>query len=138
MTEMYDMEILEALQTATIDAVAQSDSPQLPVAYLGRAFTKPNDGKWLEVVFVPNNGTNDFWGNEKNYRGLYRLILHWPKNDSGVYKAGRMLASIVSYFSKDRPLQNVQISGNPDLTGVLTEPSEMLFPASIRYQCFRR
>ena len=138
MTELYDIDILETLQKATTEAVLQSDIPALPVAYINRTFTKPNDGKWLEIVFIPNNQSNGFWGNEKNYQGLYRLILHWPKNDTGAYSGGRVVASIVRYFGKDRPLQNVQISGNPDLTGVLQEPGELLYPCSIRYQCFRR
>lgn len=142
MTEMYDVDILETLQKATIAAVAASGTPNIPVKYIGRtqigvAFTKPDDGKWLEIVFIPNNPNGDHWGNEKNYAGIYRLVLHWPNNNEGAYEPMRVLASICAFFSKENRLQNVTISDNPNLTGVLEQGSELLVPASIRYTCFR-
>lgn len=133
---MYDIEILKVLQTAALDAVAASTMPALPVKPYGRTWVVPNDQKWLELVFIPNN-REDYWGDEKNYTGMFRLILHWPNDDAGVYAPGAVITSIASYFAKDRPLQNVRIYDNPNSMGVLEEGSELLFPISIRYQCFR-
>ena len=134
---MIDQEILELLQKATTAAVEASIMPALPVKYVGRSFVVPNDQKWLEIVFIPNNRPNGYWSDEKDYQGLYRLILHWPNDDQGAYRPMRCLSSICVGFSKGKRLQNVTISDNPDATGVLEQGSENLYPASIRYQCFK-
>ena len=75
MSEMYDTMILKALQTATIEAVAASEMPTLPIKGVALTFVPPNDQKYVELVFIPTN-CNDFWGNEKNYTGTFRIILH--------------------------------------------------------------
>lgn len=136
---MYDGVILSILQEATIAAVAASVvGASFPVKYIGRTFEEiPDDQRWLEVVFIPNNRTNDYWGEEKNYQGLYRLVLHWPNDDAGAYNPYEVLASICAPFSKDVRLQNVTISANPDSGGELPQGTENLYPATIRYQCFR-
>lgn len=136
MSEMYDTMILKALQTATIEAVAASEMPTLPIKGVALTFVPPNDQKYVELVFIPTN-RNDFWGNEKNYTGTFRIILHWPNDLVGPYQPMRVLASICSAFSKDTILSSVKISANPDFTGVLENGAENLFPATIRYQCFR-
>lgn len=132
--------ILRILQEAARAAVAASTIPTLPIKYLGRTF-KPTDqapdGKYLELVFLPNNRNSDFWGDEKNFRGTFRLILHWPNDDKGAYAPLAALKSIAGYFSKGTLLQNVQIYETPDLTGPLEGASETLYPASIRYTSYR-
>lgn len=134
---MDDVIILEVLQKATTAAVTGSDMPTLPIKFIGRSFIVPDDQKWLEVVFLPNNRAG-YWGNEKDYRGTYRLLLHWPNNNEGAYEPMRVLASIARFFSKDTPLSGVTISDNPDTTGVIENGAENLFPVSIRYQSFRQ
>lgn len=134
---MHEADIIGVLQRATTAAVAASTSPALPVAYLDVTFTKPDNGKWLEIVWIPNNRNGDFWGSEKNYRGIYRLILHWPKNGAGVYAPLALLGSIADYFSKDRVLTGVQIYEIPDFTGSVPMDHEVLFPVSMRYQSYR-
>lgn len=138
MSVLDDDLVLEALQKGVIAAVAASDTPDLPVKYLGRNWVPPNDQKWLELVFIPNNRSGDFWGDEKNYRGLFRMILHWPNDDDGAYVPIRALKSIAGYFTKGLTLQNVTIYETPDLSGVLEAGAENLYPASLRYQCFRQ
>jgi hypothetical protein len=143
MSEMHDWAILQILQTATIAAVEACDVPTLPVKYVARTttggtFEIPNDQKWLEVVWLPNNRSGDYWGDEKNYRGTLRLVLHWPNNDAGAYEPMQLLSQITSPFTKGTLLQDVQIYDNPDSGGVLEMGAENLYPASIRYTCFRR
>lgn len=135
---MKEAEILTALQQGVTAAVAASISPALPVSYIGVNFTNPEDGKWLEIVWIPNNRMNDFWGDEKNYQGLLRLVLHWPNTGGGAYPPLQLLASISSYFYKGRNLTGVQIYETPDLSGSpIADGDEMLYPASLRYQSFR-
>lgn len=135
---MNDGLILSALQQGVIEAVAQSDAPTFPVKYVGRTFTPPDDQKWLELVWLPNNAGGDFIGDEKNYRGALRLILHWPNDDAGAYEAIATLSSIAAYFTKGLLLQSVQIYETPDLTGTLEQGTEMLYPATLRYQSYQR
>lgn len=134
---MSDSAILRTLQTATIHAVAASQIPTLPIAFVDVSFVPPVDQKYLEIVFIPNNPGNEFWGNERNYMGLYRLILHWPKNGAGAYKPMDVLHSIGAYFSKDRLLDGgLKVADNPSFTGSLVMPGEILYPLGFRYQRF--
>jgi hypothetical protein len=137
---MSEKAILEALQKAVIAAVAASTLPATAVKYVGRNFTKPANGKWLEVVHIPNNITNEFWGDEKTYRGLFRLILHWPMVDKGAYEPLALIETISNYFAKGTKFADVantvrvSITDRPNLLGIIEEPPEMLFPVSIQYQ----
>jgi len=136
---MNESDVIRALQGGVVAAVAQSDQPTLPVAYLDVAFTKPDRREWLEVVWVPNNVTGDLWGGgERTYRGLLRLILHWPNVAGGIYRRLDLLDSIARYFVKGLDLGGVQIYEEPDLTGVIAEGNETLYPVSIRYQSHRK
>lgn len=138
---MIEREILQALQTATIEAVAASSMSSLPIKVIGRTFDPPNNGRWLEIVHIPNNVQNEFWSSGKTYRGLHRLILHWGLDDAGAYPAMNVAQSIASYFTKDKTFQNgtvsVKVYEEPDLTGVIEQSPEMLFPVTIRYISFQ-
>jgi hypothetical protein len=134
---MIEREIIQALQTATINAVNASIMPFIPVAYLGRTFEPPNDDRWLEIVHIPNNVIGQFWADGKTYRGLYRLVLHWGMDDAGVYEPLNVLASIMMGFPKGSIFQNgsvsVKIYDEPDLTGLIEASPATLYPVTIRY-----
>lgn len=138
---MSESLVLRPIQTGVIAAVAACSVPGLPVKFLGRAFDPPNDGKWLELVHIPNNRTNDAWGQERTYRGFVRLILHWPIIDSGVYVPHDLVSEIAGYFSKSRVLWNgsdaIKITENPLSDGNLTSDRETLFIYTIEYQLFK-
>ena len=133
---MIEREILQTLQKATTAAVAQSSMVGLPIKFTGITFVVPNDQKYLEVVHIPNNADRQYYGDEKQYQGLFRIILHWPIDAQGVYPAMNLIASIAGYFSKNRWFDKVKISEVPNLTGVLEKPPEVLLPVSIRYVAF--
>lgn len=139
---MVERQILEALQKGVTAAVATSILPTLPVKYHGRIWTIPNDGKWLEIVYIPNNVNGEFWNTGKTYRGLFRLILHWPLLDEGSYTPMNVAASVASHFAigKDFQCEGVQVKiyQEPDLTGAIEAPPEELFPVTIRYISFQR
>lgn len=141
---LNEPDILSALQQAVTAAVAASTTPALPVKYVmvgsagGAAFTPPADQKWLEIVWLPNNRRGDFLGNEKNHRGILRLVLHWPNNGGGAYAPMGVLASICSFFWNGQLLNGVQIYGTADPTGVIEQDSEILLPVSILYQSYRK
>lgn len=134
---MEESAILRTLQAAVRDAVAQSIQPALPISYVEVKFTKPNDGKWLEIIYIPNNIVGGYWDDGKDYRGLLRLVLHWPTND-GPYRPLDLLGSIGGYFTNGLLLSGVQIYGIANLTGIVQEEGETLYPVSIRYQSYRK
>lgn len=136
---MDEIAIIRALQQGTIAAVAASTTPALPVKYLevDADWQEPDDGKWLELVWIPNNRTNDFWSKAKNYQGLFRLVLHWPNNGGGVYAPLSVIGSIADWFDQGKMLSGVQIVELPNFTGAIAQPSETLYPVSIRYVSFR-
>lgn len=140
MSVMIEKDIVQALQTATLAAVAASTLPALPVKALGRTFVPPNDQKWLEIVHVPNNPQGDYWANSKNYRGMMRLILHWPNDDQGVYPPLSVIQSVVSFFDKGKTLDangiSVNILENPNYLGEIVTSTDSLYPVSVRYHCF--
>ena len=135
--------VLEALQSATLAAVAASSDATLAVKYAGLPINPPSSGKWLEVIQIPNNFERD-WGSEKVYQGLLRLLLHWPIDGQGAYPPMNLLKSISSYFYKGRKLKDsgnnieVVVLTNPDFMGILEEPPEVVYPVSIRYRCYVR
>jgi hypothetical protein len=130
--------ILRALQGGVAAAVAASISPLLPVSYVGVSFAVPNDQRWLEVVWLPNNIQGDLWGDAKNHRGLLRLFLHWPNDGAGAYRPLAAIESIGGYFTNGLLLSNVQIYSKSDLTGVLQDGDDVIYPLSIRYQSYRK
>lgn len=131
-------DILSALQKAATAAVAASDTPALPVKYLLKSFAVPQDQKWLELVWLPNNERGGFLGDEQNHRGIFRLVLHWPNTAGDVYQPTRLLESICEYFNNGRVLSNVQVVGMPQPTGIIEDGDDTLFPVSLYYQSYRK
>ena len=139
---MIEQEILQALQTAVLAAAAAVDAAY-PVKCIGRIFTPPTDNTdWLEIIHIPNNSTDEFWSDGKTYKGMIRLILHWPIDDKGAYPGMERMQAICAYFTKGLRLTiagqpEVQITDEPNFLGTIEQPPELLFPVSIRYQCFK-
>lgn len=134
---MFEADILGSLQGGVIAAVQACSDPDLPVAYVDVAFTKPDDQKWLEVIHIPNNRTGDFFGQEKNYMGLLRLLLHWPNDGAGPYRPLELLASISEYFTNGMLLGAVQITQPGNYSGALREGDEVVYPLELRYVSYR-
>lgn len=134
-----ERDIVNALQKGVVAAMAQSDNPSMPVKYLLAPWAGvPQDQKWLEVVWIPNNRQGDFLGQEMNHRGILRLVLHWPNTATGVYAPISLMESITRYFTNGRLLSTVQIYGKATADGLIEDGDEVLFPVSIYYQSFRK
>lgn len=138
---MSESIVLRPLQTAVATAVSLCLLPSLPIKYLGRIFTPSDEGKYLEIIHIPNNAVNESWGSERLYRGVLRLILHWPINDAGIYVPSDLIAEIAGYFTKNRVLWNgsdaVKVIENPLSSGMLETDRETLFVYTVEYQLFK-
>lgn len=138
---MTDKLVIQTLQTETLAAIAASDLPTLPVKMLGRTFTIPNDSKYLEVVLITNNPNDEFWGDEKIYQGIFRLVLHWQNDDKGVYDPMDVAQSVTDYFTKFKIFRTggfgVKIVQDPKFDGFLEAGHEMLYTVSMTYRSFK-
>lgn len=137
---MIDDEILKLLQQAVGAAVAASTIPAMQIKAVG-VTTAPQDPRYLELVHIPNNRNNDYWGTSRVYQGSLRVILHWPNSEnSGAYPPMQYLKQIANAMPKGRALRQgttvVQIYENPDFTGAIEAGAETIFPVVISYRCF--
>lgn len=138
---MIEKEIIKLIQNKITLSVANSTFPNLHIQALGRTIIPDNSQKYLEILHFANNIKNEFWGNSKTYRGLVRLILHWPIDDAGDYPALDLLQSICTQFDKDLVLQEgevqVKFSEKPDFFGALTSGQDRIFPVTLEYYSFQ-
>lgn len=136
---MISSDILKALQDAVTASRLGTTIPTMPIKYVGISAVQGID-KYLEIVHVENDRPNDFWGDERNYQGSLRIILHWPVAGDGAMPGKRYMDAIANYFVKGRILRygsaNVQIYQPPLSMGVLESGAELLFPLVIPYRCF--
>lgn len=97
----------------------------LPVQYPLRSFKVPTDGKWFEIVRIVNNSTNEFWGNERTFRGIVRVILHWPIVDSGEIAPTKVLETVAANVKKGtefvREETRIQITDHPMIDEPIVE-----------------
>lgn len=139
MTLMYESAIIEALQTAIIAAVG--NSPALKC--INRNFDPPSDGKWWEIVHIPNNVENELWADGKTFQGIMRLILHWPQDDSGAYRAVNEAQRVANQLKKGNVYADannlvvVKIQDHPNLTGSIEQSPSFMLPLTLRYSCFK-
>lgn len=136
---MIESELVKILQRSVTSAVGDS----IPVKYIGVNFKKPSNDKYWEIVYIPNNIKNELWGRGKTYRGIMRLILHWPQNNKGVYTPMEEVERVAAYYEKGKKMVSldgttkITITDNPDLGGIYESESSLLLPLTIPYLCFR-
>lgn len=141
MTTMIEDQILKALQKAAIAAVAASPAAGLPIKMVGRVFTPPDDDKYLEIIYIPNNIQGEFWGDGKTYRGMLRVILHWSVDDTGAYGPMQTIGAITDYFKKGTVFavgvagKTVKVQDHPDFMGIMEGAPDTMYPVTVRYIC---
>lgn len=134
---MIEKNILEALQQKAITSVAASTIPTLPIAFVDVSFNPPNTGKYLELVHIPNNPTDQTWGDEEVHRGIFRMILHWPSNGGGGYPPRTVLDSIASSWSKGTKVNGLlQILNKPKAGLPIKQGNENLYTCTVEYSVF--
>lgn len=143
MTMLDDEQVIKALQQSLIAAVATTTQPTIPIKFLNAGFEVPSDpndnlfGRWIEPIHIPNNPPDPSWGDEQIYRGIYRILLHWPNLGQGSYEAHAFMKPIVNYYVKGRKLNGVlQLMNRPKLTSVIEEGKELILPFSLEYSSF--
>lgn len=136
-----DTKVARTLQKNFLAAVAASNIESLPVQVLGRNFTIPTDQKYIEFSWFPNDPADGYWNDEKIYEGFFRIALHWPIDDGGIYSRIDDVMSVAAYFTKGRQLKegdfSARVSQNPRFLGPIEGDKDMVFPVSVWYRSFR-
>jgi hypothetical protein len=146
-----DRDILQALQvkaraayTATTALSGQTGWTEATrIKTVGRTLMPPTDGKYLEFVHIPNNQGGDQWDESQDYAGGFRIILHWPLTDNeGPYPAMDLMDALAGQFQKGQPIQvsaglMLTFDKNPGASGPIENGSELLFPVTLSYRCFK-
>lgn len=133
---MIETDVMRGIVGAAVSAIGSS----LPVKAPGRVGPTPNDQKYYELVLLQDSNENVSWGNEEVYSGILRIILHWPKDDRGVYDPIETLSALKVTLFKGRIIweggAKLLISDNPGLMDMIEEPAEVLYPLSVTYRYF--
>lgn len=145
-----DTAILQALQVAARAAYSASAIGALTgwteatrIKPVGITLTPPADGRYLEFVHIANNQGGDQWDDSQDYQGNFRIILHWDITDNaGPYSPGTLMDELAGKFSKNVPLQveagvMLRFTKNPSASGVIENGTELLFPVTLSYRCFK-
>lgn len=134
---MIESKILNLLQKKVTEVVGNT----YPVKYINTNIG--NVDKFWEIVYIPNNIENEFWDSGKTYRGILRLVLHWPQDNKGIYKPMEEVERVADGFEKglelfdDENKVKVSITDNPDCTNVIEDEGKLLIPLTIKYLCFK-
>jgi hypothetical protein len=136
---MIERLVLQALEKGALAAIGTS----IPIKFTGRNISPPTNGKWWEVVYIPNNTQGEFWSEGKTYRGVMRLILHWPQDNQGALpyltEVDRVSEGfrIGTVLRDDSNQVSVKITSEPTVMGVIEEAPQNLIPLTIRYLFFK-
>lgn len=135
---MIESKIIKCLQDRTIEVINDKN-----IKCLNINFNPPVDKKWWEVVYIPNNVENEFWADtSKTYRGIFRLILHWPQKSQGIYKPLEEAERVANGFPKNLELWSsdktvkVIVTDTPNITTILEDRPQFLIGLTIKYSCF--
>ena len=134
---MIESKILNLLQKKITEIV----NSVYPVKYVNTNIG--NIDKFWEIVYIPNNIENEFWDEGKTYRGILRLILHWPQDNKGIYKPMEEAERVADGLKKGLELFDEEnhfkltLTDNPDCTSIVEDEGKLLIPLTIKYLCFK-
>ena len=138
---MIEQQILQVLQRS-VETALEAVQPGFPIKMMGVTLNpQPLDGRYVELINIPNNRQGDYWSVDRIYQGNMRVLLHWAVDETGPYEAMTLLDQIGAQFPKGRRVPVVdtmlEFYGDPNANGPLEGNSELLFPLTLPYRCYR-
>lgn len=137
-----ETDVIQSLQASVIAAVAASSKPTLPVKFINVVndnvpIPPVDNSEWLELIWIANNPSDTTWGDEKVYRGIFRLVLHWPNDGAGSYPAITLMESIKASYHKDVLMgEKLKLLNQPRLTTINDDAKELQLIVSLEYSSF--
>lgn len=136
---MTESKIIKTLQARALEVIDDKN-----VKCININFNPPVDKKWWEIIYIPNNPENEFWsGQDKTYRGLFRLLLHWPQKSQGIYKPMEEVERVANGFPKDLELFSdddsvkIIVTDTPNVSNIVEDRPQLLIGLTIKYSCFK-
>lgn len=135
---MIESKIIKCLQSKAIEVIGDKN-----IKCININFNPPVDKKWWEIVYIPNNVENEFWNDkDKTYKGIFRLILHWPQKSQGIYKPMEEVERVAEGFPKNLELFSednsvkVILTDTPNVTKIIEDRPQLMIGLTIKYTCF--
>lgn len=137
---MIETEIVRCLQQRAIDVIG----PKQNIKCINVNYDPPANEKWWEFIYLPNNIENEFWSDDaKTYRGIFRILLHYPQKSYGIYKPLDEIKNVASGFPKNLELYStdnsvkVVLTDTPNLTNIVEDRPQFMIGLTIKYICFK-
>lgn len=132
---MSDSKIRVELETRLL-TWANAQTPKVPIAFQGVAFTKPTDGSpYLECFLLPAatlNRTVD--GKRKTYIGLFQVNC-WVQSGKGMGAVEALAQKVIDLFPILPKTGSVSVEQTPSAENSLLDDSGWLIvPVTVKYR----
>lgn len=132
---MSNSKIRAELETR-LKAWADAQTPKVPIAFQGTAFTKPVNGSpYLEAYLIPGATVNkDLSGKRKTYIGLFQINC-WAQSGKGMGQVETLAQSIINLFPVLPKTGAVSVEQTPAAdSSILDDSGWLIVPVTIRYR----
>lgn len=126
----YDSGIYDAFAAAV---ATYAGTAPLPVAWPGIAFTPPDAGEWLEVLWFPNETQNVTLGNDGSQHRGFGQVSCCMRAGVGIEPVMVRAEAIIALFAKGTTLGAARVERKPWMSTILTAGDRVSAPVTIRY-----
>jgi hypothetical protein len=110
-----------------------------PIAWPNVSFTRPADGRFLRVQFVPNATNRRFIGSDDphQYLGLLQISAY-DKLIWGEHSVRQAAGQVAAHFPTDLRLGEigVRITKRPNVSDMIIEEDRVQVPVMIEWECY--
>lgn len=128
--------VIRAELEARLKAWADSQTPEVKVAWENIHFTKPAEGSlWLEPILVPNDTMNkELSTKRKTYLGIFQINC-WAPSGKGMGQVEKLAQSLIDLFPVLPKTGLVSIEKTPTAEKPLLDNSGwVIVPVTIQYR----
>lgn len=122
-------DILEAFYTI-IDAAGLG----VPIAYSGIKFTPPDNGKWLELSYLPNTGIDQSIKSASVLaQGLFQVNV-CDRPNTGELALQNLAETVAALFPKNTPINGLaRVSRAPYTSSMISLDDRIILPLTVSY-----
>lgn len=136
---MIESKIIKCLQKRAIDVIGSDKN----IKCINVNYDPPVDKTWYELIYIPNNYEDEFWTDTaQTYRGIFRILMHYPQKSQGIYKPLEEIERIANGFPKNLELYSedntvkVMITDIPKVSNIIEDRPQLMIGLTIKYHCF--
>lgn len=136
---MIESKIIKCLQKRAIDVIGSDKN----IKCINVNYDPAVDKTWYELIYIPNNYEDEFWTDTaQTYRGIFRILMHYPQKSQGIYKPLEEIERIANGFPKNLELYSddnsvkVMITDIPKVSNIIEDRPQLMIGLTIKYHCF--